>query len=79
MTRIAQILEALRQGAVTAKDIAVRVPTTRPTISVLLRLMADRGLVEPFGVAPTTHAGRPFVKWRLRAAPRSERRPPNDT
>ena len=75
MTRIAQILEALRLGAVTAKDIAARVPTSRPTISVLLCRMADRGLVEQFGVSPATHPGRPFIKWRLRDPLQTKRRP----
>ncbi len=69
MTRTSQILEALRRGAVTSKDISARVPTTRPTISVLLCRLADRGLVEKFGVAHAGSAGRPFVKWRVRKAP----------
>jgi predicted ArsR family transcriptional regulator len=66
-TRAAQILAALKRGAITSKEIAAQVPTTRQTISVLLCRLADRGLVEPFGVARTMGAGRPFVKWRVRA------------
>ena len=67
MTRIMQILNAVRDGAETAKDIALRVPTTRRSISVQLCRLADRGVIERFGVAPSHGAGRPFVKWRVRA------------
>ena len=66
MTRCSQILAALRQGAVTSLEVAAIVPTTRPTISVLLCRLADRGLIERCGVARAQGAGRPFVKWRLR-------------
>jgi len=68
MTRAGQILAALRRGAVTSKEIAAQVPTTRPTISVLLCRLADRGLIEKIGVARAQSAGRPFVKWRVRTA-----------
>jgi len=72
-TRTNQILKAVRRGAVTSKEISVQVPTTRPTISVLLCRLADRGLIEKWGVVRATGAGRPFVKWRVRGSVSSRR------
>ena len=72
-TRTKQILNAVRRGAVTSKEIAVQVPTTRLTISVLLCRLADRGLIEKWGVVRASRAGRPFVKWRVRGSVSSRR------
>ena len=68
MTKTAQILAAMRDGAVTSAQIAKFVGSHRGNISVTLCRLADLGVVERSGSVSARQIGRPYLRWRQRTA-----------
>jgi predicted transcriptional regulator len=66
MTKIAQIVAALRSGAATSQEIASKVRADRRNVSVTLCRLAALGVIERAGVVNTRRIGRPYVRWRVR-------------
>jgi predicted ArsR family transcriptional regulator len=66
MTKIAQILAILGDGAATTDEIARRLRFRRRHVSVTLCHLAAVGRVERAGSVGGGRIGRPFVRWRLR-------------
>lgn len=61
------IVAAIRDGAVTAPDIAAKLGWPRPLVSVALYQMHDRGNLRRWHVVMRGVEGRPPIRWALGA------------
>ena len=64
MTRVEQVLAAIRAGHDTAPKMALAIGVSRDRVSGVLQRMLDRGLVERAGTDGTV-SGRPATVWKL--------------
>lgn len=63
----ADVLSALRGGAVTSVDIAIKTGMPRHRMSTVLRNLEKRGLIVRTGTIPSEHNTVPLITWKLNA------------